>query len=93
MYTIEITNAVKKDIKNLPLNIQSKINDVFLDLTKNPNLGEQLSGEFYDCFSIHFKVLNIQYRIIYKVYNNELIILVILVGSRENIYKQLKRRN
>jgi addiction module RelE/StbE family toxin len=92
MYKIEVTNAVKKDIKNLSKNIQAKINDIFLTLTKNPELGERLSGEFYDCFSIHFKVYNIQYRIIYKVYNNELIILVILVGTRENIYKQLKRR-
>lgn len=92
MYQIEITNSVKKDIKNLPNKIQEKINNTFLELSDNPFLGDSLKGEFSEYFSIHFKILKVEYRIIYRVYDKELVILVVLVGSRENIYKQLKRR-
>lgn len=92
MYKIEISSAVKKDIKNLPKNIQKKIDDAFALLSSNPQVGVGLSGEFNDYFSYHFKVSKVEYRIIYKIYESELVVLVVLVGTRENIYKQLKRR-
>ena len=92
MYKIEISNAVKKDIKNLPRNIQKKIDGVFILLSSTPEIGDTLTGEFRDYLSYHFKVSNVEYRIIYKIYKNELVVLIILVGTRENIYKQLKRR-
>lgn len=43
-------------------------------------------------YSYHLKVRNVQYRIIYQVYDQELLIIVILIGSRENVYKQLGKR-
>jgi addiction module RelE/StbE family toxin len=92
MYEIQITNSVKRDISNLSKKVQKEINTIFLELSNNPFLGESLKGEFSEYFSIHFKISKVEYRIIYKTYKKELVVLVVLIGSRENIYKQLKRR-
>lgn len=92
MYEIYFGTAVKKDLKNLPKNIKERINEVFILLSKNPLIGESLKGEFLGYYSFHFKEKTRQYRIIYSIKDLELIVLIILVGTRENIYKQLKRR-
>ncbi len=92
MYEIYFGTAVKKDLKNLPKNISDKVESVFTILSKNPLLGDALKGEFLGYLSYHFKYKNTEYRIIYEIKEKELIVLIILVGSRENIYKQLKRR-
>ena len=92
MYQIYFGTAVKKDLRKLPKNIQSKIDGIFFLLSENPFLGEGLAGEFLGYYSYHFKNQKTEYRIIYNIKAKELIVLIVLVGTRENIYKQLKRR-
>ncbi len=92
MYEIYFGNAVKKDIKNLPKNIQRKVDEVFLLLSHNPKVGEGLAGEFLGFYSYHFKNQKTEYRIIYSIKDEILTVFIIIVGTRENIYKQLKRR-
>ncbi len=92
MYEIYFGTAVRKDLKNLSKNIQNKVEEIFILLSKNPLIGDSLKGEFLGFFSYHFKTQNTEYRIIYDIKDKELIVLIVLVGTRENIYKQLKRR-
>lgn len=92
MYEIYFGSAVKKDLKKLPKNIQNKVDAVFALLSSNPKSGEGLGGEFLGFYSYHFKEQKTEYRIIYSIKDELLIVLIILVGTRENIYKQLKRR-
>lgn len=92
MYEIYFGSAVKKDLQKLPKNIQDKVYTVFSLLSANPMLGSGLKGEFLGYSSYHFKEKKTEYRIIYEIRNTELVVLVILVGTRENIYQQLKRR-
>jgi len=42
--------------------------------------------------SYHFKSGTVEYRIIYEIYQNEHIVIVLLIGKRENLYSKLKRR-
>jgi mRNA interferase RelE/StbE len=92
MYSIYYGTAVKKDIKALAKNVQDTVDEVFGLLTKDPQKGEMLRGEFLGYYSYHFRQQKTDYRIIYSIKNESLIVLVVLVGTRENIYKQLKRR-
>ena len=73
-------------------NIQKKIDDIFLLLVRDPFIGEKLSGEFKNYNSYHFKIKSTEYRIIYRIYKDRLIVFIVLIDSRENIYKQLKQR-
>ena len=92
MYEIYFGSAVKKDLQKLPKNIQNKVHEIFFLLLNNPLLGSALKGEFLGYSSYHFKETKTDYRIIYEIKDAELVILIILVGTRENIYRQLKRR-
>jgi mRNA-degrading endonuclease RelE of RelBE toxin-antitoxin system len=42
--------------------------------------------------SYHLKSGTVEYRIIYEFYQDENIVIVLLIGKRENLYSKLKRR-
>jgi mRNA interferase RelE/StbE len=92
MYSILYSTAVKKDLKSLPKKVQDKIFESFKEIQKNPRIAKKLQGGFSDCYSYSFVMNRTDYRIIYTIRDHELIIIVVMIGSRENIYKKLKRR-
>lgn len=93
MYKIFYITAVKKDIKTIPKNVKDLITGNHLPvLLKNPFSGKFLTGEFKSYLSYSFSCQGTEYRIIYQILREKLIILVIMVGSREGIYKRLKKR-
>lgn len=93
MYKILYITAVKKDLKSLPKEVRSLIDDKYFPaLAENPYIGKCLKGEFKDYLSFSFSYTRVEYRIIYQILGKELLVLVIMVGSRENIYERLKRR-
>jgi len=90
---IHITKKVKKDLNNLASKRdQSKSVSMLKKLRTNPYLGKSLKGELKGYYSLHFSLSNGAARAIYKIIEDEKIVLVILVGYRENIYDILKRR-
>lgn len=92
MYSIFYSTAVKKDIKSLSKKVQEVIFSCFKELEQNPKVAKKLQGEFSNYYSYAFVIDKTDYRIIYTVRDKELIIVVVMIGSRENIYKKLKRR-
>ena len=61
-------------------------------LRQNPRLGEMKSGDLAGvfCYDVYYKGTN--YEIAYRIYEKEgKLIVVILAGTRENFYQQLKR--
>jgi mRNA-degrading endonuclease RelE of RelBE toxin-antitoxin system len=93
MFTVEYGSAVKKDLKKLPKNILTKIEQAFSIIASDPyKSGEKLSGGLAGFFSFHFKITKIEYRIIYEILPNNQIIFILIIGTRENMYDKLKRR-
>ena len=92
MYKVFYITAVKKDFKALPKEVNLLKEKYFSILSNNPFCGEPLTDVFKSYLSYHFSYQGTRYRIIYKIIKEKLIILIILIGSRENIYKRLKRR-
>lgn len=92
MHKVFYSTAVKKDIRVLPDKIRLLVEDSFLILTKNPLIGKFLHGELKGYLSYSLSNQGTEYRIIYQILKEESVILVIMIGSRENLYQRLKRR-
>ena len=93
MYSIKAVNPVKKDIKKLPVLIQNLIREKYLSQIKDsPYNADSLHGEFSALKSFHFKSFGTDYRIIYQIIEKEKIVRLLMIGSRENLYKKLKLR-
>jgi len=90
-YQLEISPAAKRDLKRLPNEVQKKIVFEHLpNIQKEPYFSsEPLIGTLKGERSYHFGKKP-EYRIIY--YLEDDVITVIIIGTREGIYKKAKRR-
>lgn len=82
MYEIIFRNPVKRFLKKLDKNIQKEILNKIETLRKNPRVGEPLRGYLKGLWRLRYN----QYRIIYKIKDIELIIFVLNIGHRGEIY-------
>ena len=92
MYAIIIPNSVKKDLKKLDKLVIKKIIDCLETLSQNPTSGIPLSGNLSDLRRLKIHHQKTEYRIVYRVINDRIEIHILHVGTRENLYEELKRR-
>jgi addiction module RelE/StbE family toxin len=84
---------VKSDLKKLDKPVVREIYTEHLDRILNkPYSAEELSGDLDGVFSYHFRKNNVDYRIAYTADAEKKIVLVAMIGKRENFYEMLKRR-
>ncbi|MEB3309921.1 MAG: type II toxin-antitoxin system RelE/ParE family toxin [Snowella sp.] len=83
-YRIEFLKTAQKELSKLPREIQTKIALAidFLKLEPYPNNVKKLKGS-----EGLFRIRVGDYRIIYKIENKNLIILVVKIGHRRDIYQ------
>jgi mRNA interferase RelE/StbE len=86
LYKIEWKRSATKELRQLPKNAIQKALSIVETLTNNPhpNASKKLSGTD-NTYRIRFG----DYRIIYNVMDQVLIIEVIRVGHRKDIYRNL----
>ena len=85
-YTVKYTKEAKKRIDKLDSSIKKIIQKAIESLAQDPYRGKPLSYELAGLYSLRTS----DYRIIYKVKEKQLIIIVITIGHRREIYKKLK---
>ena len=87
MYKVVYDEKVFKDLKSLDKSVAKRIlNQIEGKLAENPQLlGTELVGEFRGYF--RFRIGD--YRVIYKISESEILILVLRIGHRKNIYDRL----
>jgi len=73
----------KKDLEKLDKHPRERILSKVYELENKPELGKHLIG--IDLWSLRIG----NYRVIYKIKHNELIILVLTVEHRKKVYKDL----
>lgn len=83
MWKIEYSSIAEKFIRDLRNIDKSRILKAIEALLNNPDLGKQLVGSLKGLRSLRAG----KYRIIYKKEIEELIILIVAVGFRKNVYK------
>jgi len=83
-YAIIISSRAKKDIESLPDNLKARIANVLYNiLAPNPFLGKALKADLKGRYSYRIG----DYRIIYSIVKRELIIQIIKVSHRREVYR------
>lgn len=88
MYKIEYEKSIKRDLKKLDksklIYIKNEIENLALDIDKNPNI-KKLQGN-----NPYYRLrLNFDYRVIFTKNDDVLRILIIKIGHRREIYKKI----
>lgn len=81
-YELRLKPSAEKELKKIDNRYKARIFEALVGLRQNPDLGKKLEGERKGEWS--YRVW--PYRIIYRVYKNELLILVIRIGHRQGVY-------
>ncbi len=88
-YKIEITSAAQKDFNRLPTEAQDRIRPAIRALADNPRPdGVEKMVDLKGVYRLRVG----QYRVGYEIRDRELIITVIGVGKRDEIYHLIKKR-
>ena len=91
MYQIRIMPKAEKFIKKQKeKNLKEKIKNAFLEIQKNPYIGEEKIGDLAGIYGFDLFYNKTNYEISYKIYEAENTIVIILIGTRENFYESLK---
>jgi mRNA interferase RelE/StbE len=85
-YQLQISRTAKRDLSRLDQPIAKRIMNKLFDLASNAETTSHfaLSGEWKGLYRIRIG----DYRVIYDLNKDKLVILVIAVGHRRNIYKR-----
>ena len=85
-YTIEFRPAVLKSLKKFPkrdlVRIKKKVEELATDLPDPKTTKMKGDNSFH-------KIRSGNYRIIYEIHNDRLVILVVKIGHRKDVYKKL----
>jgi len=83
-YEIEISRSAEKQLRKLPRKDQERVVEAILSLAENqrPRGSRKLSG-YDDVFRIRIG----QYRLLYSVSSRKLIVIILKVGHRRDIYR------
>lgn len=84
MYEVVYLDQFEKDFKKIDKPVRKKIiSKIENELAKDPYaLGEPLKGQFKGMWRFRFG----NYRVIYRIAEKEILILIARVGHRKNIY-------
>jgi mRNA interferase RelE/StbE len=82
MYSLNLDKNADKFLKKLDQFEQEIILNKLDSLKDNPELGKPLTGNLAGLWSLRIG----KYRALYKILNNLLIIIVLDIGHRKNIY-------
>ena len=84
MYDIVFEKRALKFFEKLDSFTQNKIGKKIEKLKQNPKIGVPLIGEFKGLWKLRVG----KYRAIYQIVENKLVIFVLNIGHRKNVYSQ-----
>lgn len=82
-YTIEFSKRARRGFETLPQNVQKSLSPIISSLADNPRPpGVRSMKELDKCY----RLKQGDYRIVYAVYDQVLIVLVLAVANRNEVY-------
>ena len=90
-YQIFMAPSAHRKYKKFDPLLQQKVQEEAAKLAKHPHHLQELRGPLRGIRSYHFEHKKTEYRIAYRVIDDEQLIEIVLVKSRENFYQILKR--
>ena len=93
MYEIRFTGAAERYLKKLrEKGLKEAFQAAFEEISGDPYIGEFKTGDLAGvyCYDVYYSKTN--YELAYRIYEEDgQIVVVILAGTRENFYDELKR--
>jgi mRNA interferase RelE/StbE len=89
MFKLLYTKEVRDNIGKLILKKMRQIKQGLERIAVNPEIGKGLSGDLKGLYSYRSG----DYRIIYRVIHNEVTIIVLTVGHKQDVYEKLTRKS
>ena len=83
-YSVVFKRSAMRQLKRLPQNIQRRIADAVDRLADNPRPHGYIQMETDD---ILYRIRVGDYRIVYEIIDNQLVVLVIRIGHRREVYR------
>jgi mRNA interferase RelE/StbE len=84
-WEVRIQRQAQRSMRRLPRDVLARLQEAFLELEEDPYRGEKLTGHEL------FKYRVGDWRIIYTIQDHQLLVLVVDVGPRGDIYRRLRR--
>ena len=81
-YGVILTEEAERFLKKCDKSVKNRILDKLEDLQEDPRLGKPLTANLVGLWSLRIGY----HRAIYQIKDNELIVVVIKVGHRKNVY-------
>jgi mRNA interferase RelE/StbE len=86
MYQIEFTKGATRELNKLPTDIKNRIDLKIVNLAVDPRpSGVKKLKAMENTYRIRVG----EYRVIYEIYDNTLLVTVVKVGHRSDIYKEI----
>ena len=86
-YTVEFAPHASREFKKLPKDVQADIDPVIKALAEDPRpYGYRKLHKWNDKYRVRIG----DYRVIYEIRDNVLLVLVVSVGDRADIYRRFK---
>ena len=90
-YHIFMSPSAHRRYRKFNQHLQRKIKDEVRKLSEEPYRYGELKGPLKGIRSYHFEYVNTEYRIAYRIVENEKRIEIVLVKTRESFYQTLRR--
>jgi len=92
MYEILFSSAAERYFKRLKEKpLKKAYKDALFEIAKDPYVGPAKYGDLAGIYGYDVKYQGVSYEIAYTIHEPAEIIVVLLAGTRENFYEQLKR--
>ena len=83
-YKVIIPDKVRKQVSKLPREYQRAVYLTLKSLEENPYQGKKLEDQLEDEYSLRVGV----YRILYQIFKKQLVVLVVSVAHRKDVYRR-----
>lgn len=93
MIEIFQTQQFKKQIKKLHKNQKKQLDSVIQEIAQDPYKGELKKGDLSDVRVYKFKMVGQLTLLAYEFYDGHLQLVLLMLGSHENFYRNLKNKN
>lgn len=84
------STSFKKAVKKLHANQKADLDKAVKLIASNPNIGEQKVGDLSTIQVYKFKMVNQLTLLAYQYEDEQLILTLLMLGSHENFYRDLK---
>lgn len=94
MLPVDYTSSAKKYFKKIKdNNLKEAYKSAIISIRKNPKIGTAKTGDLKGIYCVDIFHNKVNYELAYRIsiLKNGKMIVVVLAGTRENFYKELKR--